>query len=45
MEKAPSSKTTCASQKYEYGHLDRWFIKSSLYKRLLDWNKIFKKIK
>ena len=27
------------------GHLGRWYIKSTLYKRFLNWNKIFKKTK
>ena len=34
-----------ANEQYEYGHLGRWYIKSTLYKRFLSWNKIFKKIK
>ena len=32
-----------AYKKYEYGHLGRWYIKSTLYQRFLNWNKIFKK--
>ena len=44
MEKAPSNKTP-AHKKYEYGHLGFCYIKSILYKRFLNWNKIFKKIK
>ena len=32
-------------KKYKYGHLGCWCNKSNLYKRLLNWNKIFKKIK
>ena len=32
-------------QKYEYRHLGCWYIKSTLYKKLLNWNKIFKKNK
>ena len=32
-------------RKYEYGHLVRWYIKSTLYKRFLNWDNIFKKIK
>ena len=34
-----------ASEQYEYEHLGCWYIKSTLYKRFLNWNKIFKKIK
>ena len=30
-------------EKYEYGHLRSWYIKSTLYKRFLNWTKIFKK--
>ena len=29
--------------KYEYEQWGRWYIKSTLYKRLLKWNKIFNK--
>ena len=29
--------------KYEYGHLDGWYIKSTLYMTFLNWNKIFEK--
>ena len=31
-------------EKYEYGHLGGWYIKSTLYTRLLNWSKIFEKI-
>ena len=31
-EKAPSKRL----QKYQYGHLGRWYIKSTLYKRFLN---------
>ena len=34
-----------ASKKYKYGHLGCWCNKSTLYERLLNWNKIFEKIK
>ena len=34
-----------AYEKYEYGHLDRWYIKLALFKRFLNWNKFSKKIK
>ena len=34
-----------AFEKYEYEHLVSWYIKSTLYTRFLNWNKIFKKIK
>ena len=40
-EKALSS----AYAKFERGHWDSWDIKSTLYKRLLNWNKVFKKYK
>ena len=30
---------------YEYEHLSRWYIKTTLYKTFLYWNKIFKKLK
>ena len=40
-EKATSS----AYKKYEYGHLRCWYIKSTLYRRFLKGNKIFKKKK
>ena len=30
-------------EKYEYGHLGRWYIKSTHQKRFLYWKKIFKK--
>ena len=34
--------STC--EKYEYGHLGCWYIRSTVYnKRFLNWNKIFKK--
>ena len=36
-------KSSSAYKKYEYGHLGRCYIKSVLYKRFLNWNKIFKK--
>ena len=32
-------------KKYKYGHLGYWYIKSTFYKRFLNWKKIFKKIK
>ena len=32
-EKIPSNKTSMLSNKYEYGHLDGWHIKSTLYTR------------
>ena len=32
-------------EKYEYGHLVVWYMKSTLYPRILIWNKVFKKIK
>ena len=35
-EKAPSSKTPALTW---YGHLGRWYIKSTLYKRFLNWKK------
>ena len=28
---------------YEYGQFGSWYIKSVLYKKLLPWNKVFKK--
>ena len=34
-----------AFQDYEYGHLGRWYIKTTLYNRLLNWKTIFEKIK
>ena len=34
-----------AYKEYKYGHLGCWYYKSTLYKRFLNWNKIFKKIK
>ena len=34
-----------ANEQYEYRHLGCWYIKSTLYKRFLNWNKIFKRIK
>ena len=34
-----------ANEQYEYEYLGRWYIKSTLYKRFLSWNKIFKKMK
>ena len=36
-------KTVSAYLKYEYGHLDLWYIKLTLYKRFLNRNKIFTK--
>ena len=30
---------------YEYGRLGCWYIKSIIYKRFLNWNKTFKKLK
>ena len=32
-------------EKYEYGHLGSWYIKSILYERFLKWNKIKNKKK
>ena len=32
-------------EKYKYGHLGRWHIKSTLFKRFQNWNKFSKKIK
>ena len=32
-------------EKVQYGRLDCWYIKSINYKRFLNWNKTFKKIK
>ena len=32
-------------KKYKYGHLDCCYIKSTFYKKFLNWKKIFKKIK
>ena len=32
-------------EKYEYGRLGYWYIKSIIYKRFLNWSKTFKKIK
>ena len=32
-------------EKYEYGHLGHWYIKTSLYKRFLNWSKVWKKNK
>ena len=43
-EKAPSNNSS-AYGKYEYGHLGGWYIKSTFYKRFLNWNKIFQKIR
>ena len=44
-EKRTVKKDSSAYKKYKYGHLGRWYIKSTSYKRLLNWNKIFKKNK
>ena len=35
--------TLALKEQYEYGHLGCLYIKSTLYKRLLNWNKIWKK--
>ena len=43
-EKVPPNKTP-ALAKSKNRHLGHWYIKSTLYKRFIDWNKIFKKIK
>ena len=32
-----------AYEKYEYGHLGSWYIKSTLSKGFLNWNEIFRK--
>ena len=37
--------TSSAYEKFEYGHMGSWYIKSTLCKRFFRWNKIFKKIK
>ena len=42
-KKTCSYVTLALKEQYEYGHLGCWYIKSTLYKRLLIWNKIFKK--
>ena len=38
-------KSTKAYKKYKYGHLGCWYNKSAFYKRFLNRNKIFKKVK
>ena len=38
-------RTSSVYKKYEYGYLGHWYIKSVLYKRFLNWNKISKKNK
>ena len=40
--KATSNKSF---EKYECRHLGGWYIKSTLYTKFLNWNRIFKKIK
>ena len=42
-EKNTLKKNSNALEKYEYGHFDGWYIKSALYTRFLNWNKIFEK--
>ena len=44
-EKTRSDVTPTPKEQYEYEHLDWWYIKSTIYKRFLKWNKIFKKTK
>ena len=38
-------RNSSAYKKYKYRNLGCWYNKSTLYKRLLNWNKIFNKIK
>ena len=38
------SRNSSANDQYEYGHLGCCYIQSTLYKRFLNWNKIFKKV-
>ena len=39
-KKASSDKKSSAYEKYERGHLGSWYVKSTLYTRFLNWNKI-----
>ena len=43
--KSTAKQNSSACKKYKYRHLGHWYIKSTLYKRFINWNKIFKKIK
>ena len=43
--KSTAKQNSSAGKKYKYRHLGHWYIKSTLYKRFINWNKIFKKIK
>ena len=42
-EKNTLKSNSNALEKYEYGHLDDWYIKSTLYTMFLNLNKIFEK--
>ena len=42
--KSTLKENSSAYEKYEYEHLGRWYIKSTIFKRFLKWNKIFKKV-
>ena len=44
-EKMNRKKISSAYEKYKSEHLGSWYIKATLYKRFLNWNKIFKKLK
>ena len=44
-EKGTLKLNSSAYEKYEYGHLGRWYIKVTLFKKFYNWNQFSKEIK